>query len=68
MKVKVETTITLSDLEVACVKHEMKDLGYTDESLRDFIKSNCVIWAESYVTEQVSKYSDLIECGEDEGE
>jgi len=43
----------------------MKDLGYTDVSLRDFIKSNCVIWAESYVTEQVSKYRDLIECGED---
>ncbi len=59
MKIKIQTTIDLSDDDIAAVKNYMYDLGVTDEALRDFVKSNCEAWAHGFVTETCSNYGEI---------
>ena len=59
MKIKIQTTIDLSDDDIAAVKNYMHDLGVTDEALRDFVKSNCEAWAQGFVIETRSNYGEI---------
>jgi hypothetical protein len=59
MKIKIETTIDLSDDDIAAMKNYMYDLGVTDETLRDFVKSNSEAWAHGFVTETCSNYGEI---------
>lgn len=58
MKIKIQTTIDLSDDEIVAIKNYMYDLGITDETLRDFVKSSCEGWAHGFVTETCSQYGE----------
>ena len=58
MKIKVETTLHLSEHDIACVKFYMEDLGHTDETVREFVKSLAASYAGYAVQQAVSN------CGE----
>ena len=61
MKIKIETTLELSEHEIACIKLQMDDLGETDETLREFIKSMAISYAGHAVEQAVSNYGNHVE-------
>ena len=61
MKIKIETTIDLSDDDIAAIKFYMDDLGIEGETLRDFVKSSCVSWAHGFVHETESNYREHVQ-------
>jgi hypothetical protein len=61
MKIKIETTIELSEHDIASIKVYMEDLGIEDETVREFVKSNCVGWANGFITETVANYGNTVE-------
>lgn len=61
MKIKVETTLHLSEYQVACVKAYMDDLGATDETLREFVKSLAESYAGHAVEQAVIHYGEYVE-------
>ena len=61
MKIKIETTLELSEYQTACVKAYMDDLGETDETLREFIKSMAISYAGHAVEQAVSNYGEYVE-------
>ena len=61
MKIKIETTLELSEHEIASIKVYMKDLGIEDETVREFVKSNCAGWANGFITETATNYGYLVE-------
>lgn len=56
MKIKIETTINLSDDDIAAIKFYMDDLGIEGETLRDFVKSSCTAYAHGFVHQTESNY------------
>lgn len=61
MKIKIETTLELSDHDIACVKLHMEDLGITDETLREYVKSGAASYAGYLVEQAVSNYGEYAE-------
>ena len=61
MKIKIETTLELSEYETACVKAYMDDLGVADETLRDFVKSLATSYAGHAVEQAVIHYGEYVE-------
>jgi hypothetical protein len=61
MKVKIETTLYLSDHEIEAMKAYMEDLGIEDETVREFVKSNCAGWANGFITETATNYGKYAE-------
>lgn len=61
MKIKVETTLHLSEHDIACVKAYMDDLGVTDETVREFVKSLAASYAGYAVEQAVSNCGEHVE-------
>lgn len=61
MKIKIETTIELSEHDIASIKVYMEDLGIEDETVREFVKSNCAGWANGFITETTANYGNHVE-------
>ena len=61
MKIKIETTLDLDEHDIACVKAYMDDLGETDETLREFVKSMAISYAGYAVEQAVSNYGEYVE-------
>ena len=61
MKIKVETTLHLSEHDIACVKLYMEDLGVTDETVREFVKSLAASYAGYAVTQAVNNCGELVD-------
>lgn len=61
MKIKIETTLELSEHDIASIKVYMEDLGIEDETVREFVKSNCAGWANGFITETVANYGNHAE-------
>jgi len=61
MKIKVETTLHLSEHDIASVKLYMEDLGVTDETVREFVKSLAASYAGYAVEQAVSNCGELVE-------
>ena len=61
MKIKVETTLHLSEHDIACIKFYMKDLGITDETFRDFVKSHAAAYAQYFIDQSNTHYGEYVE-------
>ena len=61
MKIKIETTLELSEHDIASVRAQMEDLGITDETLRDYIKSSAASYAGYFVEQAVSNYGKYVD-------
>tara|TARA_X000001382_G_scaffold108191_1_gene83995 strand:- start:35 stop:220 length:186 start_codon:yes stop_codon:yes gene_type:complete len=61
MKIKIETTIDLSDEDIAAIKFYMDDLGIEGETLRDFVKSSCAAYAQGFVNQTESNYREHVQ-------
>ena len=61
MKIKIETTLELSEHEIEAIKVYMEDLGVEDETVREFVKSNCAGWANGFITETTTNYGTHVE-------
>lgn len=61
MKIKIETTLILTEHDIACVKAQMEDIGTEGETLRDFVKSNAAAYADYFVQQTVSNYGEWVD-------